>query len=252
MKKILAITIITPSYNHAEFIRQTIDSVLSQNYPKLQYLVIDGGSTDDTVKILKNYGDKIEWVSEKDHGQAEAINKGLLKAKGDIVAWLNSDDFYEPGTLQKVADYFTAHPEIDFIYGDMNFVDRNGNNPRACDYLSDFSLPRLLKYCYICQPSVFFRRSVIDRVGLLNTKYTYAFDYDYWLAIGRLMPNKIARVHLGVLANLRTYVARKTEVGLIPMRKEVISIMLARGYWYAPAILESIWLMMRQFLIKSH
>lgn len=241
-------TIITPSYNHAEFIRQTIDSVLSQNYPRLEYWVFDGGSTDDTLKILKSYGKRINWISEPDGGQADAINKGLMKAKGDIVAWLNSDDYYEPGTLSKVADYFAKHPEIDFIYGDMNFVDRDGNNPKVCDYLSDFSLPRLLKYCYICQPSVFFRRSVIDQVGLLNTEYSYAFDYDYWLRIARLLTGKIIRVHLGVLSNLRTYKTRKTEAGLVPMRREVIKLMLSHGYWYAPAILESIYLILNNKL----
>src|SRR3989339_370760 len=142
-------TIITPSYNHAEFIRQTIDSVLVQNYPNLEYWVIDGGSTDNTVQILKSYGSKIKWISENDHGQADAINKGLVLARADIVAWLNSDDLYEPETLQKVATYFSKHKDVDCIYGDMNFVDRDGKNPQACDYLSDFSLTRLLKYCYI-------------------------------------------------------------------------------------------------------
>ncbi|EKD80040.1 MAG: glycosyltransferase [uncultured bacterium] len=243
-------TIITPSYQQGNFIRQTIDSVLSQSYKDFEYWIIDGGSTDRTKYILTSYGKRIHWVSEKDQGQAEAINKGLLKAKGDIVAWLNSDDFYEPGTLQKVSDYFRANPQIDFIFGDMNFVDRDGKNPQKCDYLSDFSLPRLLKYCYICQPSAFFRRSVIDGVGLLNAKYTYAFDYDYWLRIGQLMPRKIARVQLGVLANLRTYETRKTEAGLIPMRREVIGIMLSHGYWYAPAILESAYLILKSKLFN--
>lgn len=244
-------TILTPSYNHAEFIRQTIDSVLSQNYPRLKYWIMDGGSTDNTLSILKSYGQKIHWVSERDAGQADAINKGFMKAKGDIVAWLNSDDFYEPGTLSKVADYFSKHPEIDFIYGDMNFVDRFGLHPKPCNYLSDFSLSRLLKYCYICQPSVFFRWSVIDRVGLLNTEYSYAFDYDYWLRTARLLPGKIARVDLGVLANLRTYKTRKTEAGLIPMRREVIKLMLSHGYWYAPVILESIYLIIKRKLYNK-
>jgi len=243
-------TIVTPSYQHGSFIRQTIDSVLNQSFKDIEYWIIDGGSTDKTKSILTSYGKKIRWLSENDRGQADAINKGLLKAKGDIVAWLNSDDFYEPGTLQKVSDYFGANPQIDFIFGDMNFVDRDGNNPQKCDYLSDFSLPRLLKYCYICQPSVFFRRSVIDRVGLLNTKYTYAFDYDYWLRVGKLIPGRIKRVSLGTLSNLRTYKSRKTEAGIIPMRQEVIKMMFSHGYWYAPAIIESVYLIVKSKLSK--
>ncbi len=245
------ISIITPSFNHGQFIRQTIDSVLGQHYSNLEYWVVDGGSTDDTIKILKSYGDKINWISGEDKGQADAINKGFALAKGEIVAWINSDDFYEIGTLVKVADYFEKNPDVDFIYGDMNFVDINGIHLKTCDYLSDFSLPRLLKYCYICQPSVFMRRSVIRKVGALNIKYQYAFDYDFWLRIAKLLPHKINRVRLGVLSSLRTYKTRKTEAGQIPMRKEVISIMLSHGYWYAPAILESIWIIFSKLFRKN-
>ena len=236
------ITIITPSLNQGQFIRQTIDSVLDQHYPNLEYWVIDGGSTDETLAILKSYGSKIHWISEKDSGQADAINKGFKLSKGEIIAWLNSDDFYEPGALNQVASNFTQHPNIDFIYGDMNFVDILGHNPRQCTYLSEFSLSRLLKYCYICQPSVFFRRSLLKSVGLLNNRYVYVFDYDYWLRVAKLLPSRISRVHLGILANLRTYKTRKTESGQLPMRREVISLMLSHDYWYALAILESLWL----------
>ena len=241
-------TIVTPSYNQGRFIRQTIDSVLLQGYPDLDYWVIDGGSTDDTVKILKGYGKRVNWLSEKDNGQADAINKGFARAKGEILAWLNSDDYYEPGTLKKVATYFDSHPEVDFLFGDMNFVDEKGSHPQQCNYLSDYSFARLLKYCYICQPSVFFRRSVLKKVGYLDTHYTYAFDYDYWLRIGEFMPDRMKRVSLGTLSNLRTYKTRKTEAGLVPMRQEVIQIMLAHGYWYAPAILESVCLILKNKL----
>lgn len=239
------ITIITPSLNQGEFIRQTIDSVLSQRYPNLEYWVIDGGSSDDTIDILKSYGNKIHWISEKDHGQADAINKGFKLAKGEIIAWVNSDDFYAPGSIKKAVDYFLANPNIDCLYGDMNFVDHEGKQPKVCTYLSDFSLLRLLKYCYICQPSTFFRRNVVKRLGPLDTRYQYVFDYDYWLRIGELTPGRIKRVHLGALANLRTYKERKTEAGLVPMRSEVIKLMLKHGYWYAPAILESLWLILK-------
>ncbi len=245
------VTIITPSYNQGEFIRQTIESVLSQDYLNLEYWVIDGGSTDDTVDILKSFGNKIHWISKKDAGQADAINKGFALAKGEIIAWLNSDDFYERGAIKKVVNFFVAHDETDCVYGDMNFVDREGRHPKLCTYLSDFSLLRLLKYCYICQPAVFFRTKVVKKLGRMSNQYRYVFDYDYWLRMGESFPGRIVRVHLGPLANLRTYPTRKTEAGLIPMRREVIVLMLKHGYWYAPAILESLWLITKSNFEKK-
>ena len=120
------ITIVTPSLNQGEFIRQTINSVLSQDYPGVDYQVWDGGSTDATLSILKAYGDKLRWYSEPDRGQAEAINKGWKKATGEILAWLNSDDLLYPRALNQVSATFNEHPEVDILYGDCDCVDQDG------------------------------------------------------------------------------------------------------------------------------
>src|SRR5262245_11946447 len=121
------ITVVTPSFNQAAYLEQTILSVLGQNYPNLEYIVIDGGSTDGSVDIIKKFQDGISyWISEKDRGQGHAINKGLIRATGDIVAYLNSDDYYLDGALQRVADYFVINPEVDLIHGRCRVVDESG------------------------------------------------------------------------------------------------------------------------------
>jgi glycosyltransferase involved in cell wall biosynthesis len=126
----MKISIITPSYNQAEFIERTIQSIFSQNYPDIEYIVMDGGSTDGTVKILKKYSDQIIWKSEKDNGQSDAINKGLKIATGEIVAYLNSDDTYEPGTLKKVADFFQKNPEKKWVYGKCKIINKKDQEIR--------------------------------------------------------------------------------------------------------------------------
>src|ERR1043165_7317408 len=121
------VSIITPSYNQAAYLEQTIQSVLTQDYPRIEFMVIDGGSTDASVEIIKKYADRLAyWVSEKDSGQAEAINKGLTRAKGEILAWLNSDDYYLPNTILAVVRCFDENPDVDLIYGDMLAVDGDG------------------------------------------------------------------------------------------------------------------------------
>lgn len=260
-------TIVTPSYNQGQYITRTIESIWSQagNFA-IEHIIADGGSTDQTAEIIHKSEHKLKsgkarincrdlslrWWIHTDHGQADAINQGFKKARGEILAWLNSDDFYEPETLQRVADYFLAHPEVDCLYGDLNFVDQDGNNPRGCNYVSDFKIAKLLKYCYIPQPATFFRRRVFTQLGPMNTEYSYAFDYDFWLRLARA-GLRIEYAPTGVLANLRTYPSRKTESGLIPMRREVIRLMRSHGYWYAPAIFESYYLILKELLMtRSH
>jgi len=123
----MLISIFTPSYNQAHFLEKTIQSVLSQDYPHIEYLIVDGGSTDDTVNIIKKYEDKLSWwTSEKDGGQTDAINKGLARAKGDIFAWINSDEIYEPGALTAAVKYLQEHPEVGMVYGDCNYINESG------------------------------------------------------------------------------------------------------------------------------
>src|SRR5690348_14154892 len=120
------VTVVTPPFNQGRFIRETIESVLSQDYPNLEYLVIDGGSTDETQEVLKAYGSRLCWVAEKDEGQADAVNKGLRKAKGEIFGWLNSDDTYLPGTISKIVQFFQAFPRVALVYGQAKYVDAEG------------------------------------------------------------------------------------------------------------------------------
>ncbi len=175
------ISIITPSFNQAKFLEETILSVLNQGYPNLEYIIIDGGSTDTSVEIIKKYEKQLSyWVSEKDSGQSEAINKGLRKASGEIVAWLNSDDLYCENTLKHIGSLFLEHPEAGIIYGDvMNFREdtsemRVVNQFEIVDFFSRISLH---------QPSIFWRRELLAETDLLDETLYYCMDYDLWMKL---------------------------------------------------------------------
>jgi glycosyltransferase involved in cell wall biosynthesis len=178
------VTVVTPSYNQGRFIRETIDSVLSQDYPAIEYIVIDGGSTDDTVSILKSYGSRVSWISEPDRGQSEAINKGWKRARGEILAWLNSDDFYMPGAISKAVAYLQSHPDVGLVYGDGLHISEEG---RAMGRFPSepFSKDRLKETCFIPQPATFVRRSVIEQIGFIRESLRYCMDYDLWIRISK-------------------------------------------------------------------
>jgi len=191
-KTLPKISIITPSYNQAEFIDETIQSVLDQKYPNLEYLVIDGGSTDGTVEILKKYSHHLHWVSRKDKGQSDALNQGFLQASGDVLAFLNSDDRYEPGALQKVGEFMARHPEADWVTGKCRIIDSHGREIRklVTAYKNFWLLLRnyniLLVLDYVSQPATFWRRSIIEKVGLFDEELHFSMDYDYSLRVGRI------------------------------------------------------------------
>lgn len=205
------ISIVTPSYNQAKFIRATIDSVLSQNYPSLEYFVIDGGSTDGTVDILKSYGKKIKWVSEKDAGQTDAINKGFDMAKGEVLAYLNSDDVYLAGALKIVGSYFSSHKNCHWLTGDCNIIGTGGEILLGHNWLIS-SYKQLLLKLYspftlkvvdnmFPQPSTFWSRHAYEKTGKFNEKYHYVMDYDYWLRLSKhFQPHYISLVLSGFRA----------------------------------------------------
>jgi glycosyltransferase involved in cell wall biosynthesis len=211
------ISIITPSYNQAHFLKETVLSVLSQATDfEIEHIIVDGGSTDGSVEYLRSLGRKVTWISEKDRGQADAVNKGVRMAGGEIIGWLNSDDVYLPGALQAVADYFHSHPECRWAYGRCRIIDSSGKeqwkwitrykNIR----LRKFTYDKLLRENFISQPAVFFRKDLFEEAGMLNIDLHYAMDYDLWLRFAQISP---AGVINSYLSNFRRHGASKSEQG---------------------------------------
>jgi glycosyltransferase involved in cell wall biosynthesis len=177
------VSIVTPSFNQAEFIERTIQSVLAQDYPEIEYLIVDGGSTDGSAAIIEKYAARLAWwVSEPDGGQGEAINKGFARAAGDLFAWLNSDDVLTPGAVRAAVETFRAHPEAALVYGDalsVDAADRPLNEMRFQPWGAD----ELATFHIICQPAVFFRREAWERAGGLDTGYHLLLDHHLWLRV---------------------------------------------------------------------
>lgn len=179
------VSIITPSYNQAAYLEQTILSVLNQDYPHIEYIVVDGASTDDSVEIIKKYADRLAyWVSEKDRGQAEAINKGFSHATGDIVAWLNSDDYYLQGAVRAAVKVFEENPDVVLVYGDMLAVDEHGKTFNTLTY-EQLNLEDLLCFQIIGQPAVFMRRSALQKTNGLNLDFHFLLDHLFWIQIAK-------------------------------------------------------------------
>jgi len=195
-----SITVVTPSLNQAHFIRDTIESVLSQGYPNLDYVVIDGGSTDGTVDILRSYEGRLRWVSERDRGQADAVNKGVALGHGEIIGWLNSDDSYAPGALEAAGRAFLRSRDLDVLYGDADHVLENGAFFRRYP-TGTFDYQRLAHECFICQPAAFFRRAAFQEMDGLDIGLQYCMDYDLWIRLGQrfrfgYLPEVLARSRL--------------------------------------------------------
>jgi glycosyltransferase involved in cell wall biosynthesis len=177
------VSIITPSFNQAPFLERTIRSVLEQDYRDIEYLVVDGGSTDGSLDIIHKYARRLAWwTSEKDRGQSEAINKGFAHAKGDIAAWLNSDDFYLPGTISAAVREFERHPQAVLIYGNMLAVDEFDRTLNILKY-RQLSLVDLLCFQIIGQPAVFLRRSAFEKAGGLDISLHCMLDHQLWIRI---------------------------------------------------------------------
>jgi len=183
------VSIVTPSYNQKDFLEDTILSVLDQDYPALEYFVIDGGSTDGSVEIINKYADRLAgWVSEPDQGQTDAINKGFTLGRGEIMAWLNSDDLYHPGAVRSAVEFLQNNPEIGLVYGDTDLIDSSGReigkfNAQQTNY------KRLMRGgVYIPQPAAFWRRELWVRSGPLDPSFYFAMDYDLWVRFAKLSP----------------------------------------------------------------
>lgn len=176
------ISVVTPSYNQGAFIRETIESVLSQDYPNIEHWVIDGGSTDNTLDILRGYADepRLHWISERDRGQADAVNKGWSRCRGEIFGWLNSDDTYLPGALSTLGRYLQTHPEVDAAFGDALRVSADGT-PTEISRGGPIDLQRMLDQNYVAQPTVLQRRSLVEQMGPLRIDLRFALDFDYYL-----------------------------------------------------------------------
>ncbi|MDW7775552.1 MAG: glycosyltransferase family 2 protein [Methanosarcinales archaeon] len=202
------VSIITPSYNQAQFLENTILSVLNQDYPNIEYIIIDGASTDGSIDIIRKYKQSLAyWVSEPDFGQSHAINKGFQRATGDILAWLNSDDEYKQiDTISTVVQTFLKHQDIDMVYGKCDIVDENGN---IKGHIKSFQgdLSTLLLVNNIPQPSAFFKQSVIEKIGFLDESLKYAMDYDFWLKISSSFKIKYLPF---TLASFRDHTSSKT------------------------------------------
>ena len=201
------ISIVTPSFNQGNFIEDTIQSVLSQNYPNLEYIVMDGGSSDATLRILKKYEKKLTWKSEKDRGQTDAINKGMRLASGEIRAYLNSDDVYEKGTLKKVAEFFLAYPSTHFLYGRGRLIDADGKHIGFYND-SQATTETLHGGCVISQPTTFWSEKTWKQVGEFDESYNYTMDYEYWVRVSK----HFEMVYLpDVLASSRIHPDAKTS-----------------------------------------
>ncbi|MCJ7735587.1 MAG: glycosyltransferase [Anaerolineales bacterium] len=190
MDKKPLVSIVTPSFNQQQYLEQTIQSVLDQAYPALEYFVVDGGSKDGSIEIIKKYQDQLSgWISEPDQGQTDAINKGFARSQGEIMAWLNSDDIYLPGAIRSAVAFLQDNPEVGMVYGDTNLIDGTGRK------IGDFnarqtSYQRLMRGgVYIPQPAAFWRRELWNKSGPLDPAYYFAMDYDLWVRFA-----KIARI----------------------------------------------------------
>ena len=181
------VSIVTPSYNQAKYLEETIRSVLAQDYARIEYIVVDGGSSDGSLEIIQKYADRLAWwVSEPDQGQTDAINKGFSHVTGEIMAWLNSDDTYQPTAVAEAVAFLNANPDIGLVYGDANFINAEGQiigkfNAQQTSY------QRLRRGgVYIPQQAAFWRAKLWDQVGPLDPSFFFAMDYDLWVRLARV------------------------------------------------------------------
>lgn len=214
----MKVSIITPSYNQGRFIYRTLQSVATQSGAEIEHVIYDGGSSDETVDILKNFGHGIRWISEKDKGQAHAVNKGISTTNGEIIGWLNSDDIYYPGAIAIAAEIFSNYPEVEVVYGMAEHVDPD-DEPFECYPTEPWDYERLKEICFICQPALFFRRRLVEQHGLLDESLIYCMDYEYWLRLGKAGARFVYLKEK--LAGSRLYAENKTISARVRVHEEI-------------------------------
>jgi len=219
--KLPLISIITPSYNQGQFLEETIRSVLLQDYPAIEYIIIDGGSTDNSKAIIEKYKKKLAWsVSEVDNGQADAINKGLEKATGKFVAWLNSDDIYTENAVSSAIDKLKSNPDCGMIFSNVLSIDSESSIFNTMLY-GNWGIHELMQFNIIGQPGVFMRKKAIEDVGFLNPKFHFLMDHHLWLKIALKYPIK----HVDEFwAAARFHPAAKNLIGSAKYGKEAFQI----------------------------
>jgi glycosyltransferase involved in cell wall biosynthesis len=225
---------VTPSYQQARFIEKTLKSVITQDYPYLEYLVIDGGSTDGTLDILQGYAnsypDRVKCVSEPDRGQTDALNKGFRCAKGQILGWLNSDDVYEEGAVRRSVEAFQESPSAAFVYGRAEYLGARDEKLGTYPTLAPFDWDRLAHNCYICQPAAFIRRQAAEEIGFLNQHLQWCMDYDLWIRLGK--GRNVVFID-SILAYSRLHPRTKTFASRKDVYREIIKT-VRRHYGYVP------------------
>ncbi|MCB2213781.1 glycosyltransferase [bacterium] len=232
------VSIVTPSFNQAPFLRRTIESVLGQDYPNLEYIIIDGGSEDGSQEIIQEYADRLAfWESIPDKGQTDAINKGFSRATGKYIAWLNSDDIYYPGAIAEAVAYLEAHTEAGMVYGECDFIDAQdrviGQFPaRQTD------LKRLRQgYVHVPQQASFFRRDLWQKVGPLDPSFYFAMDYDLWVRLAGEAPLVYLPEH--TWAGFRLHGDAKTITADARCWPEMLRVHYREGgHWFSPIVLK--------------
>jgi glycosyltransferase involved in cell wall biosynthesis len=250
----MKVSVITPSYNQGQFIERTINSVAIQRENlagniQLEHIIFDACSTDKTIDILKKSAHPITWFSEKDNGQAHAVNKGIMHSDGEIIGWLNSDDIYFPDAINKVVNYFKLNPDVDVVYGMAYHIDINDNSFELYP-TKPWDFKNLQTDCFICQPAVFFKRSILSKAGLLDESLDYCMDYEFWIRLS-IFGAKFGYMQ-EVLAGSRMYSDNKTLRAKVAVHKE-INDMLKKHLSYVPmkAIINYAYVVVGESIDKS-